>query len=52
MEVILNPPVLKKFNNTLKPLKRSSHIYADDAKDSDNSFTRNQKEIKKDQYDK
>lgn len=45
MELIVNPPVLKS-NNTLKPLKN-----ADNAKGSDNSLTRNQKVIKKDQYE-
>jgi predicted transcriptional regulator len=52
MDVIMNPPVLRKSNNTLKPFKRNSHFDADNTKDSDNSFTRNQKEIKKDQFEK
>ena len=52
MDVIMNPPVLRKSNNTLKPFKRNSHFDADNTKDSDNSFTRNQKEIKKNQYEK
>ena len=47
MDVIMNPPVLRKSNNTLKPFKRNSHFDDDNTKDSDNSFTRNQKEIKK-----
>lgn len=37
---------------TQKPFKRNSHFDADNTKDSDNSFTRNQKEIKKNQYEK
>ena len=48
----MNPPVLRKSNNTLIPFKRNSHFDADNTKDSDNSFTRNQKEIKKNQYEK
>jgi len=52
MDVIINPPVLRKSNNTLIPFKRNSHFDADNTKDSDNSFTRNQKEIKKNQYEK
>lgn len=52
MDVIMNPPVLRKSNNTLKPFKRNSHFDADNTKDSDNSFTKNQKEIKKNQYEK
>lgn len=52
MEVILNPPVLRKSNNTLKPFKRSGHFDVDNTNDSDNNFTRNQEEIKKSQYEK
>lgn len=51
MDVIMNPPVLKS-NNTPKPFKRNSHVDADNTKDSDNSFTGNQKEIEKNQYEK
>lgn len=50
MDAIMNPPVLRKSNNSLKPLKKSSHFDADNTKDSDNSFTRNLKEIKENQY--
>jgi len=42
----MNPPVLKS-NNTLKPFKRKRSYDADNTRDSDNSFTSNQKEIKK-----
>ena len=52
MDVIMNPPVLSKSNNTLKPFKRNSHFNADNTKDSDNSFTRYQKEITKNQFEK
>lgn len=52
MDVIMNPPVLRKSNNTLKPFKRNNHFDVDNTKDSDNSFTRNQKETKKNQYEK
>jgi predicted transcriptional regulator len=52
MDVIMNPPVLRKSNNTLKPFKRNNHFDADNTKDSDDSFTRNQKVIKKNQYEK
>ena len=38
----MNPPVLKS-NNTVKPFKRNTHFDAEGTKDSDNSFTRNQK---------
>ena len=38
MDVIMNPPVLRKSNNTLKPFKRNSHFDADNTKDSDNSL--------------
>lgn len=51
MDVIMNPPVLKS-NNTLKPFKRNRHFDADNTRDSDNSFTRNQNEIKKNQLEK
>ena len=47
MDVIMNPPVLRKSNNTPKPFKRNSHFDANNTKESDNSFTINQKEIKK-----
>lgn len=46
MDVIMNPPVLKS-NNTLNPFKRKRHSDADNTRYSDNSFTSNQKEIKK-----
>ena len=52
MDVIMNPPVLRKLNNTLKPFKRNSHFDSDTTKDSDNRFTRNQKGIKKNQNKK
>jgi len=52
MDVIMNPPVLRKSNNTLKPFKRNSHFDSDTTKDSDNRFTRNQKGIKKNQNKK
>jgi len=43
----MNPPVLRKPNDTLKPFKANHHFDGDNAKDSDNSLGRNQKEIKK-----
>jgi hypothetical protein len=53
MDVIMNLPILRKSNNTLKAFKANSHFHADDnTKDSDNSLTRNQKEIKKNLYEK
>jgi predicted transcriptional regulator len=51
MDVIMNPPILKS-NNTVKPFKRKRHSEADNTRDSDDSFTRNQKEIKKNQLEK
>lgn len=48
MDVIMNPPILKS-NNTLKSTKRNRHFDADKAKDSGNSFSRNQKVIKRNQ---
>jgi transposase len=47
MDVIMNPPVLTKSNNSLKPFKGNSHFQAVSTTDSHNSFTTNQKEIKK-----
>jgi predicted transcriptional regulator len=46
MDVIMDPPVLKS-NNSLKPFKRKRHFDAENTKDSDNSFSKKQKEIKK-----
>ena len=51
MDVIMNPPVLKS-NNTMKPFKRKRRFDADNTRDSDNSFTRNQKEVNKNQHEK
>lgn len=51
MGVIMNPPFLKS-NNTVKPFKRKRRFDADNTSDSDNSFTRNQKGIKKNQDEK
>ena len=51
MDVIMNPPILKS-NNTVKQFKRKGRFDADSTRDSDNSFTRNQKEIKKNQLEK
>lgn len=51
MDVIMNPPVLKS-NNTVKPFKRKKRFDADHTRDSDNSLTRNQKGIKKNQLEK
>jgi predicted transcriptional regulator len=50
MDVIMNPPVLKS-NNTVKPFQRKRRFDADNTRDSDSSFTRNQKEIKKNQLE-
>ncbi|HEY6950281.1 MAG TPA: hypothetical protein VI146_06695 [Nitrososphaeraceae archaeon] len=47
MDLIMNPPVLTKSNNSLKPFKANNHVDADNTKDIDNSFIRNQKEINK-----
>lgn len=51
MDVIMNPPVLKS-NNTMKPFNRKRRFDADNTRDSDNGFTRNQKEINKNQHEK
>jgi predicted transcriptional regulator len=37
MDLIMNPPVLRKPNDTLKPFKANRHFDGDNAKDSDNS---------------
>lgn len=47
----MNPPIFKS-NNTAKPVKRKRRFDADNTSDSDNSFTRNQKGIKKNQEEK
>ena len=44
--------LLRKSNNTLKPFKGNNHFDADNTKNSDNSLSRNQKETKKNQYEK
>lgn len=51
MNVIMNPPVLTKSNNILKPFKQNSHFDADSTIDSDSIIIGNQKEIKKNQYE-
>lgn len=50
MDVILNPPLLKS-NNTIKPFKRNSHLDASETNDSYNSSPKNQKEIKRNQFE-
>lgn len=50
MDVIMNPPVLKS-NISLKPFKTNHHFDVDNAKDSDNTFSRNQKEVEKNQFE-
>jgi predicted transcriptional regulator len=50
MGVIMNPPVLKS-NISLKPFKRNSHFDAENTKDSDNSFSKNKRRSKKNQYE-
>jgi len=47
MDVIMNPPLLTKSNNSLKPFNGKSHSQAVSTTDSHNSFTINQKDIKK-----
>lgn len=45
MDVIMNPSVVRKSNNTLKPFKRNNHFDADNTKNSDNSCTLYTKKI-------
>jgi hypothetical protein len=50
MDVIMNIPFFRS-KNTLKPFKRNSHFDASEINDGYNSSPKNQKEIKRNQFE-